>query len=137
MDRTGEQNNTQPYVMVKKTDGEYVKLLDITEFTENYSNIVPNEGELGQGIKYHLAPTDIVGEFTFTMKYPKVMRCKSRKRYVKLLMSMGLDRNMANLVSVFLREVTKACGFPFSYQARWNRDYLVYWLQKGVDADVH
>ena len=34
-------------------------------------------------------------EFTCEMKPGKVMRCKSRKRFVKLLMSIGVSRNQA------------------------------------------
>lgn len=35
------------------------------------------------------------GRATFSIKRPKSMRCKSRKRFVKLLMSKGIPRNMA------------------------------------------
>lgn len=39
------------------------------------------------------------GCFTARIKMPKVLRCKSRKRFAKLLMSIGVPRNAAHNVT--------------------------------------
>lgn len=113
--------------MIKGSDGEYQKLelVDFPDFTENYST-VPTDGEMGGGIKYHLTPTEIEGRFTFTLKYPKRMRCKSRKRYVKLLMSRGVSRNSANRLADELRNLNQAFDLDFSYQSMWNNDFWIF-----------
>ena len=36
-----------------------------------------------------------VGRATFSIKRPKSLRCNGRKRFIKLLMSKGIPRNMA------------------------------------------
>lgn len=40
------------------------------------------------------------GYFTARLKTPKVLRCRSRKRFVKLLMSVGFPRNIADKARV-------------------------------------
>lgn len=60
--------------------------------------------------------------FTATTKYPKFWRCKNRKRYKKLLMSLGVGRNYADwLIEGFVARKDiwpKECDF--SYQELWN-----------------
>lgn len=50
------------------------------------------------------------GCFTARIKMPKVIRCKSRKRFKKLLMSIGVPRNVAQNIRVQAGE---------SYAAAW------------------
>ena len=121
----GEQSNTTSYMMMRGSDGEWqkVELVDFPGITDNYENTFPTDGELVDGIKYHLTPTEQDGRFTATIKYPKQMRCKSRKRYVKLLMSRGYSRNIANLIIDVYKIGCQLGNVPFSYQTQWNRDY--------------
>ena len=60
--------------------------------------------------------------FTDEVKWPKFFRCKNRKRYKKLLMSLGVSRNYADwLIEGFVIRKTiwpKECNF--SYQELWN-----------------
>ena len=50
------------------------------------------------------------GCFTARIKLPKILRCRNRKRYMKLLMSIGVPRNVAE----------KARANPGeSYSGRW------------------
>lgn len=60
--------------------------------------------------------------FTAEVKWPKFFRCKNRKRYKKLLMSLGVGRNYADwLIEGFVarKEIwPKECDF--SYQELWN-----------------
>ena len=60
--------------------------------------------------------------FTAEVKWPKFFRCKNRKRYKKLLMSLGVGRNYADwLIEWFVvrKEIwPKECDF--SYQELWN-----------------
>ena len=123
----GEQNNTTSYMMMQGSDGEWqkiIKLKDIPDLMmENYGNTISNDGEWYGGVKYHLTPTELEGRFTVTLKYPKQMRCKSRKRYVKLLMSRGYSRNVANLIIDIYKIGCQLENVPFSYQTQWARDY--------------
>ena len=122
----GEQNNTTSYMMIQGSDGEWQKIewTDIPDLLmENYGNTISTDGEWYGGVKYHLTPTELEGCFTATLKYPKQMRCKSRKRYVKLLMSRGYSRNVANLIIDVYKIGCQHYNFPFSYQTQWNRDY--------------
>lgn len=48
-------------------------------------------------------------EFTMYIKTPKRWRCRGRKRFVKLLMSMGISRNQAESVA----GVAKIAGVPY------------------------
>jgi hypothetical protein len=60
--------------------------------------------------------------FTAETKWPKYFRCKNRKRYKKLLMSLGAGRNYADWLIerlVVCKEIwPKECNF--SYQELWN-----------------
>lgn len=59
---------------------------------------------------------------TFEAKYPKIFRCKNRKRYKKLLMSLGVSRNYADwLIEGFVaRKEIWPMECNFSYQELWN-----------------
>lgn len=67
-------------------------------------------------------------EASFTaveVKYPKFWRCKSRKRFKKLMMSIGFSRNQVDQYLMFadaMRALGEDC-FP-SYQQTWNANRL-------------
>lgn len=42
-------------------------------------------------------------EFSMTIKTPKRWRCRSRKRFIKLMMSTGVSRNNAEWLADFVR----------------------------------
>ena len=55
-------------------------------------------------------------EFTLTFKTPRRWRCRSRKRFIKLMMSEGISRNYAERLADFVR------GW-MPYREAW-REYL-------------
>ena len=55
-------------------------------------------------------------KFTLTIKMPKRWRCRSRKRFIKLVMSEGIGRNYAERLADFVR------GW-MPYREAW-REYL-------------
>lgn len=62
------------------------------------------------------------GSFTATVKYPKFWRCKNRKRYKKLLMSTGMDRNFIDCYLQDLKSNRKERqSFCYSYQWLWDQ----------------
>lgn len=80
-----EKKAVKLYMMV---DGEPVEIShDIVEITFS-------EGRQGNG---NPALDDC--EFSVQMKLMQSMRCRSRKRFVKLLMASGIDRNAAQALA--------------------------------------
>ena len=63
-------------------------------------NITVSEDELTQEAMSLLEPM----EFTVRFKTPKRCRCRSRKRFIKLMMSEGISRNYAERLADFVRE---------------------------------
>lgn len=66
-----------------------------------------------------LTPEDLkkMGVVTITFWFPpKYYRCHSRKRFVKLLMGMGIQRNDAQ----YLAKMTMGLFVKPSYQAAWD-----------------
>lgn len=57
-------------------------------------------------------------EVTVHFKMPKRWRCKSRKRFIKLLMSKGISRNEAESVA----RVARIAGVP--YEELWRSYFL-------------
>lgn len=58
---------------------------------------------------------------TYTLKFPKFFRCKSRKRYKKLLMSIGLSRNFIESYLNYLESLSVAIPeYNYSYQELWD-----------------
>lgn len=62
-------------------------------------------------------------EFSMKIKGPKHCRCMSRKRFIKLMMSEGIERNYAERLADFVR------GWMPYGEAWW--EYLWHKLQKG------
>lgn len=54
---------------------------------------------------------------TFYIKMPKRMRCRSRKRFIKLMMSEGISRNGAVWLADFVRE-------RIPYEEAWRKYIL-------------
>ena len=57
-------------------------------------------------------------KFTLTIKMPKRWRCRSRKRFIKLLMSKGISRNQAGSVA----RLARIAGVP--YGELWRSYFL-------------
>lgn len=89
----GEQADSKLYFSVNGVD--YTELIGLQTVTpEAAKSELPLNG----------------GCFTARIKMPKVLRCKSRKRFKKLLMSIGVPRNVAQNIRVQAGE---------SYAAAW------------------
>lgn len=56
-------------------------------------------------------------EYTLYFKIPKRWRCRSRKRFIKLMMSEGVSRNNAEWLADFTRKM-------MSYEEAWG-NYLL------------
>lgn len=68
-------------------------------------------------------------EFSIRVNLPKSMRCKSRKRFVKLLIASGLNRNEAQALargSVVLRNQR---GVPEYMKASYQSCFIDFWLR--------
>lgn len=78
----------------------------------------PNETD----ISYSLTPLFEDFTFTATVKWPKYFRCKNRKRFRKLLMSLGMPRNYVNWLIWYERLDD---SYP-SYQEMWNEIRTMY-----------
>lgn len=67
------------------------------------------------------------GEITVRVKCAKNMRCRSRKRFVKLLMSRGVDRNKAQRIARTVR-ATNAWAVPEEYRESYQRFFVeLFW----------
>lgn len=89
----GEQTDRKLYFSVNGVD--YTELIGLQTVTlESAESEFPLNG----------------GCFTARIKMPKVIRCKSRKRFKKLLMSIGVPRNVAQNIRV---------QAGYSYAAAW------------------
>jgi len=108
-------------------DGGTTKLMDLTseptikpcfEVSKHAADSIVLSGE-GSGI------------ITGTLKYGKFLRCGSRKRLIKLLMSIGISRNSA----VSFAAKARSRGAP--YEAYWRYCWFsgdpysyLYWRKK-------
>lgn len=100
----GEQTNGKLYFSVNGAD--YTELAEIPNATLDTEEN-PSERKISalDG-----------GCFTARLKTPKVLRCGSRKRFVKLLMSVGVPRNIADKARV---------KPPDTYREYWRYMFLL------------
>lgn len=70
------------------------------------------------------------GEITVRMKFAKSTRCGSRKRFVKLLMSRGIDRNMAQRIARTVK-ATNTWPVPEEYRESYQ-SYFVELFWSGI-----
>lgn len=123
----GDKQNAEMTLCYLK-DGQWEKIGNVKEFPEFHSeNVEP--ATLGEnpavfsvdgvdltpfvvrnGERYEANAERLNGSFTGTFKIPKRLRCHSRKRFKKLLMSCGIPRNVADKM--------KAIGTD-SYEFLW------------------
>lgn len=94
----GEQTDRKLYFSVNGVD--YTELIGIPDVTCDC-------GAIERGFNG--------GEMTISFKLPQVLRCKSRKRFVKLLMSIGVPRNVASTLRATPGE---------TYQQMWRRVFF-------------
>ncbi len=73
--------------------------------------------ELGAAITVKWLTKDEPGETSIPLKDPKYLRCGSKKRYTKLLMSKGIDRNEASAAATLIGRVSNKLGL--TYQKAW------------------
>lgn len=71
-------------------------------------------------------------EITVRAKYPKNLRCRSKKRYVKLLMSHGISRNEAQH-SAKLVKILNGRGVPDALRESYQ-SYFMQWVFMGLLA---
>lgn len=104
----GEKQNVEADLFYAK-DGQFEKvnpifLIDDTDLTPYLTN--DDDGE------WMMIPTKLDGvRISGTFKLPKQLRCHSRKRLVKLLMSHGVTRNKA----VIMANLGKTMGYSFAW----------------------
>ena len=73
--------------------------------------------KIGEQVNMGLAAG--INDCSFDFKWPKYFRCKNRKRFIKLLMSIGLDRNTAVIFADTMSMMNEFVGFKHSYQEWW------------------
>lgn len=77
--------------------------------------------ENAQALKITLGKTQTI---TMEIKMPKRWRCRSRKRFIKLMMSEGINRNYAEWLADFVREL-------MPYGEAWRQYFLLnFWIIK-------
>lgn len=92
----GEQTDRNPYISINGVD--YTEFIGLPTVTTDEAEATERRLSLDGGC------------FTARIKNPKVLRCKSKKRFAKLLMSIGVPRNVAQNIRVQAGE---------SYAAAW------------------
>ena len=103
----GERQPSEVILFYAK-DGQWEKIENVKVFPEFHPK--------GVGITDLQAPPDLsTMPMTISLKIHKSWRCKSRKRFTKLLMSKGIDRNNANEIV----EIVRQSGL--SYSDAWFR----------------
>lgn len=81
----GDKQNVEMTLFYAK-DGQWEKIEEVSELTEIHTYV---EG------KKDFVPDLSEMSMTVNLKIPKALRCKSRKRFIKLLMSKGMRRDCA------------------------------------------
>lgn len=71
-------------------------------------------------------------EFSVQVKLPKSMRCKSRKRFVKLLMASGIDRNMAQEVFAKIVELRNLTNTPACLKTSYQNYFIELWFKGRI-----
>lgn len=85
----GEQTDRKIYFSVNG--------VDYTEFI-GFQTVTLETAESGLSLDGGTFLNDV--SLTGSIKFPKVLRCRNRKRFVKLLMSIGYPRNFAEKIRV-------------------------------------
>lgn len=88
---------------------EGIKDVQFTE-SEDDDDIVPHELLPGREVT-----------FTAEVKWPKFFRCKNRKRYKKLMMSLGYSRDLVEIYFELIEWLRRNIEeYNPSYQELWN-----------------
>ena len=66
------------------------------------------------------------GKLEIKAKYPKRLRCKNRKRFIKLLMASGANRNTAQKTANYV-VWTNQKGIPMRFEMSYQRYYTELW----------
>lgn len=68
-------------------------------------------------------------EFSMQVKLPKSMRCKSRKRFVKLLMASGISRNVAQALARSYVIWSNRIYIPEYLKASYQEYFVDLWMR--------
>ena len=68
-------------------------------------------------------------EFSVRVKLPKSMRCKSRKRFVKLLMASGISRNVAQVLARGYVIWSNRIYIPEYLKASYQEYFIDLWIR--------
>lgn len=104
------------YTLFMQTDDGPVEISkEIADVKVSYSEEIPELANM------QLAESEI----TVRVKYPKRLRCRSRKRFVKLLMGHGIKRNEAQNTAKLV-EILNGRDVP-----NWMRESYQSFLMRG------
>lgn len=67
---------------------------------------------------------DYTGRLVAHGELPKAIRCRSRKRFIKLIMAMGMDRNEANTIANTVKN-----AYLLNLNPRYRLTYQLLYLQ--------
>lgn len=73
-------------------------------------------------------------EFSMRVKLPKSMRCKSRKRFVKLLMASGISRNVAQALARGYVIWSNRIYIPEYLKASYQKYFIDLWMRGLVKS---
>ena len=117
------QEETREYTVYMLTDDGPVEITkEIADVKVSYSEEIPELANM------QLAESEI----TVRAKYPKNLRCRSKKRYVKLLMSHGISRNEAQHSAKFVK-ILNGRGVPDALRESYQ-SYFMQWVFMGLLA---
>lgn len=117
------QEGAREYTLFMQTDDGPVEISkEIADVKVSYSEEMPEIANM------QLAESEI----TVRAKYPKNLRCQSKKRYVKLLMSHGISRNEAQH-SAKLVKILNGRGVPDALRESYQ-SYFMQWVFMGLLA---
>lgn len=74
-------------------------------------------------------------EFSVWVKLPRSMRCKSRKRFVKLLMASGIQRNVAQVLARGYVVWGNRLHIPACLKASYQNYYTDLWMRGVVSVE--
>lgn len=74
-------------------------------------------------------------ELSVWVKLPRSMRCKSRKRFVKLLMASGIQRNVAQVLARGYVVWSNRLPIPACLKASYQSYYTDLWMRGVISVE--
>lgn len=117
----GQEESTEKVQLYMMVDGQAV------EIATDIAEIKLPEGQQGNN-----NPELDNCEFSVKVKIMRPIRCRSRKRFVKLLMASGIDRNVAQVLARACVVWRNRRGIPACLKISYQGYFIDLWLHSLV-----